>query len=155
MIFPDIYYFLIIYIITIFISVNSFSKDKIEVELIANCGKTNGSIATADPDGFIYYCARRMAFIENNYPGAANFFILHEYGHIFLNSGNEMEVDCWTANELSQSKDPEAVKILSAATNFIKNFYKLPDPKYGGTGKQRAELINNCAINGAKFYETK
>ena len=59
------YYFLIIYIITIFISVNSFSKDKIEVELIANCGKTNGSIATADPDGFIYYCAQRMAFIEN------------------------------------------------------------------------------------------
>ena len=49
------YYFLIIYIITIFISVNSFSKDKIEVELIANCGKTNGSIATADPDGYIYY----------------------------------------------------------------------------------------------------
>ena len=92
----------IIFIITIInsLSISYATEKKVEAELIPNCGATQGGVATATPDGKIYYCAKRMANIEWKYPGAVDYFILHEYGHIFLQSGNEMEIDCWTANEL-------------------------------------------------------
>ena len=131
----------------------SYAIDKkVEAELIPHCGMTKGGVATATPDGKIYYCARRMANIEWKYPGATDYFILHEYGHIFLQSGNEMEVDCWTANELALSRNKNTLKILKAAIKFIKG-YKLPDPKYGGTGEERALLIEKCIENGADYYK--
>ena len=144
------FFFLIILINNITIS---YAIDKkVEAELIPHCGMTKGGVATATPDGKIYYCARRMANIEWKYPGATDYFILHEYGHIFLQSGNEMEVDCWTANELALSGNKNTLKILKAAIKFIKG-YKLPDPKYGGTGEERAFLIEKCIENGADFYK--
>ena len=132
---------------------SSYSQNTIEVELVANCGKTHGGVAVADPTGIIYYCAQRMASIEYKYPGAGNYFILHEYGHIKLNSSNELEVDCWTANELANSKDPKAKNVLQAASSFFKDFYRQYDPKYGGTGKQRADLIKKCSIQGSQYYK--
>jgi len=144
------FFFLIILINNITIS---YAIDKkVEAELIPHCGMTKGGVATATPDGKIYYCARRMANIEWKYPGATDYFILHEYGHIFLQSGNEMEVDCWTANELTLSRNKNTLKILKAAIKFIKG-YKLPDPKYGGTGEERALLIEKCIENGADYYK--
>ncbi|MDB3955229.1 hypothetical protein N9423_03950 [Alphaproteobacteria bacterium] len=125
---------------------------KVEAELIANCGATQGGVATATPDGKIYYCAQRMANIEWKYPGAVDYFILHEYGHIVLQSGNEMQVDCWTANEFALMDNKESKKSLKAAIKFIKAF-KLPDPKYGGTGDERALLIEKCAEHGSDYYK--
>jgi len=143
---------LIIFLFLSFIINNNLKAEpNIQAELIPNCGATQGGIATATPEGIIYYCAQRMASIEYNFPGATNYFLLHEYGHIFLQSGNEKEVDCWTANELALSKDPKSKKVLDAAIDFIKLF-KLYDPKYGGTGEDRASLITNCYINGSNFY---
>ena len=131
----------------------SYAMDKkVEAELIANCGATQGGVATATPDGKIYYCAQRMANIEWKYPGAVDYFILHEYGHIVLQSGNEMQVDCWTANEFALMNNKESKKSLKAAIKFIKAF-KLPDPKYGGTGDERALLIEKCAEHGSDYYK--
>ena len=134
------------------ISITYATEQKVEAELIANCVATNGGVATATPDGKIYYCAQRMANIEWKYPGAVDYFILHEYGHIVLQSGNEMEVDCWTANELAIMNDKRSIKTLKAAMEFIKAF-KLPDPKYGGTGEERALLIENCMQHGQDYYK--
>ena len=144
----------IIITLIIFYSISiSYAMDKkVEAELIANCGATQGGVATATPDGKIYYCAQRMANIEWKYPGAVDYFILHEYGHIVLQSGNEMEVDCWTANEFALMNNKESKKSLKAAIKFIKAF-KLPDPKYGGTGDQRALLIEKCAEHGSDYYK--
>ena len=36
--------------------------------------------------------------------------------------------------------------------DFIK-LYKLHDPKYGGTGEERANLMNNCFLHGADYYK--
>ena len=134
------------------ISISYAMDKKVEAELIANCGATQGGVATATPDGKIYYCAQRMANIEWKYPGAVDYFILHEYGHIVLQSGNEMQVDCWTANEFALMNNKESKKSLKAAIKFIKAF-KLPDPKYGGTGDQRALLIEKCAEHGPDYYK--
>tara|TARA_B110000003_G_scaffold109392_1_gene111992 strand:- start:866 stop:1315 length:450 start_codon:yes stop_codon:yes gene_type:complete len=144
----------IIMILIIFhgISISYGMDKKVEAELIANCGATQGGVATATPDGKIYYCAQRMANIEWKYPGAVDYFILHEYGHIVLQSGNEMQVDCWTANEFALMDNKESKKSLKAAIKFIKAF-KLPDPKYGGTGDQRALLIEKCAEHGSDYYK--
>ena len=147
-----LYLIIILFLITLNIK-DSYSEDSIEIEVVANCGKTQGGIATATPEGIIYYCAQRMASIEYKYPRASNFFILHEYAHIYLNSGNELQVDCWTANELANSKDTRAKITLESATQFIRDFYKLPDPKYGGTGKQRSNLIKQCAKHGSEYYK--
>ena len=144
----------IIITLIIFYSIStSYAMDKkVEAELIANCGATQGGVATATPDGKIYYCAQRMANIEWKYPGAVDYFILHEYGHIVLQSGDEMEVDCWTANEFALMNNKDSKKSLKAAIKFIKAF-KLPDPKYGGTGAERALLIENCAAHGPEYYK--
>ena len=144
----------IIIILIIFhrISISYAMDKKVEAELIANCGATQGGVATATPDGKIYYCAQRMANIEWKYPGAVDYFILHEYGHIVLQSGNEMQVDCWTANEFALMDNKESKKSLKAAIKFIKAF-KLPDPKDGGTGDQRALLIEKCAEHGSDYYK--
>ena len=144
----------IIMILIIFHSISiSYGMDKkVEAELIANCGATQGGVATATPDGKIYYCAQRMANIEWKYPGAVDYFILHEYGHIVLQSGNEMQVDCWTANEFALMNNKESKKSIKAAIKFIKAF-KLPDPKYGGDGAQRALLIEKCAEHGSDYYK--
>ena len=134
------------------VSISSAIEKKVEAEFIPNCGATQGGVATATPDGKIYYCAQRMANIEWKYPGAVDYFILHEYGHIFLQSGNEMEVDCSTANELALINDKKSIKSLKAALKFIKAF-KLFDPKYGGTGEQRALLIEKCMEHGPDYYK--
>ena len=46
----------------------------------------------------------------------------------------------------------ESNKSLKAAIKFIKAF-KLPDPKYGGTGAERALLIEKCAEHGSDYYK--
>ena len=131
----------------------SYAKDvNIEAELIPSCGVTKGGVASATPDGKIYYCAQRMSNIEWKYPGAVDYFILHEYGHIVLQSGNEQQVDCWTAYEFALMNNKKSIKSLKAAIKFIKTF-KLSDPKYGGTGEERALLIEKCAKYGSDYYK--
>ena len=144
---------LFIFLLFIFNTNLSYAIDKkVKAELIPHCGMTKGGVATATPDGKIYYCPQRIANIDWNFPGAIDFFILHEYGHIVLQSGNELQVDCWTAHEFALMKNEKSKKSIEQALKFIRGF-KLPDPKYGGTGEDRALLIENCMEHGAEFYK--
>ena len=66
---------LLIILLMFFFSTNlSYAIDKkVTAELIPHCGMTNGGVATATPDGKIYYCPQRIANIDWNYPGAIDF----------------------------------------------------------------------------------
>lgn len=119
-----------------------------DAELIPNCARTGGGIAVAEPQGKIYYCLQRVIAIERKYPGASKFFFLHEFGHIVLQSGDELKVDCWTVNELRYIAD--GVKILLVARRYIEQF-KLFDTRYGGTGADRSELLQGCYDEGMNW----
>ena len=116
-----------------------------EAELIPSCARTGGGIAVAEPEGRIFYCLQRVVAIERRFPGASKFFFLHEFGHIALQSGDELKVDCWSANELRYIVD--GVRILAAAQRYIEQF-KLIDERYGGTGADRSELLEGCYAEG-------
>ncbi len=116
--------------------------------MVPNCSKTMGAISVADPEGKIYYCAQRLFKIESQYPSASNFFILHEYGHIRLQTGDEHEVDCWTSVELSKSR--KGKETITSVTNFLKSIKNI-DKKYGRSGRHRAELILGCYTQGKNF----
>ncbi|MCE2474922.1 MAG: hypothetical protein J4F47_04980 [Alphaproteobacteria bacterium] len=121
-----------------------------EADLIPNCARTGGGIAIAEAEGRIYYCLQRVVAIERRYPGASKFFFLHEYGHIALQSGDELLVDCWSAHELSHTARGE--EVLTAARRYIEQF-KLFIAKYGGTGADRSELLAGCYAEGLTWLE--
>lgn len=121
-----------------------------EAHLIPNCARTGGGIAIAEAQGRIYYCLQRVVAIERRYPSASKFFFLHEYGHIALQSGDELLVDCWSAHELSHTVGGE--EVLAAARRYIEQF-KLFVPKYGGTGADRSELLKGCYDEGLAWLE--
>ena len=121
-----------------------------EARLIPNCARTGGGIAIAEAQGRIYYCLQRVVAIERRYPSASKFFFLHEYGHIALQSGDELLVDCWSAHELSHTVRGE--EVLTAARRYIEQF-KLFIPKYGGTGADRSELLKGCYDEGLAWLE--
>ncbi len=121
-----------------------------EAHLIPNCARTGGGIAIAEAQGRIYYCLQRVVAIERRYPSASKFFFLHEYGHIALQSGDELLVDCWSAHELSHTVRGE--EVLGAARRYIEQF-KLFIQKYGGTGADRSELLQGCYDEGLDWLE--
>lgn len=121
-----------------------------EARLIPNCARTGGGIAIAEAQGRIYYCLQRVVAIERRYPSASKFFFLHEYGHIALQSGDELLVDCWSAHELSHTAQGD--EVLAAARSYIEQF-KLFIPKYGGTGADRSELLKGCYDEGLAWLE--
>ena len=121
-----------------------------EARLIPNCARTGGGIAIAEAQGRIYYCLQRVVAIERRYPSASKFFFLHEYGHIALQSGDELLVDCWSAHELSHTARGD--EVLAAARRYIEQF-KLYIPKYGGTGADRSELLKGCYDEGLAWLE--
>ena len=121
-----------------------------EARLIPNCARTGGGIAIAEAQGRIYYCLQRVVAIERRYPSASKFFFLHEYGHIALQSGDELLVDCWSAHELSHTAQGD--EVLAAARRYIEQF-KLFIPKYGGTGADRSELLKGCYDEGLAWLE--
>ncbi len=113
--------------------------------LIPNCTRTGGGVAIAEASGRIYYCLQRVAAIERRHPGATRFFFLHEYGHVALQSGDELLVDCWSAHELSHTF--RGAEVLAAARRYLEQF-KAFIPKYGGTGADRSELLQGCYEEG-------
>lgn len=112
-----------------------------KIMMLPSCARTGGGVAVAMRDGRIYYCLQRAAAIERRFPGATRFFFLHEYGHVAMQTGDELLVDCWTARELRGVAGGR--EILDAARRYVEGF-KLHDPKYGGTGADRSELLDGC-----------
>ena len=60
--------------------------------------------------------------------------------------------ECHEMLDIDLTMYKESIKSLKAAMKFIKAF-KLFDPKYGGTGKQRALLIEKCMEHGPNYYK--
>lgn len=117
------------------------SDDTLEdVSIIANCGRTGGGIAIALPSRVIYYCPQRMAWMNYRAPGAADFFMTHEFGHLALESGDESLVDCWAAQRFRSAEHGEFY--IDSVTRFIKRYHR-PSKKYG-TPESRADHIREC-----------
>lgn len=113
---------------------------RVEVRLEANCGRTRGGVAIALPSGIIFYCPQRLAWINYRAPGAGDFFLAHEVGHIVLLSGDETAVDCWASRHFKTV--PNGRDYVEAAALFIERFHR-PSKKYGRP-ESRAANIRDC-----------
>ena len=113
------------------------------VPVIRACDETGGDIAVTrlDPPT-IYVCPRVVELARKADPGVEHFFLVHEYGHVALQSGDEAAADCWAARELA--KAPNGERYLAAAIRHLRRRGEDPSRRYG-TPIERAERIRACA----------
>jgi hypothetical protein len=113
------------------------------VPVVHACDETGGDIAVTrlDPPT-IYVCPRVVALARKADPGVEHFFLVHEYGHVVLQSGDEAAADCWAARELA--KAPNGERYLAAAIRHFRRRADDPSRRYG-TPVERAERIRACA----------
>jgi len=113
------------------------------VPVIRECDETGGDIAVSrlDPPT-IYICPRVVDLVRKKDPGAEHFYLVHEYGHIALVSGDEAAADCWAARELAKAKNGE--RYLAAAIRHFRSRGDEASRRYG-TPVERAERIRACA----------
>jgi len=113
------------------------------VPVVRECDETGGDIAVSrlDPPA-IYVCPRVIELARKSDPGVEHFYLVHEYGHIALQTGDETLADCWAARELA--KAPNGERYLSAAIRHFRRRGEDPSRRYG-TPVERAERIRACA----------
>jgi hypothetical protein len=113
------------------------------VPVVRECDETGGDIAVSrlDPPT-IYVCPRVVELARKSDPGVEHFFLVHEYGHIALQTGDETAADCWAARELA--KAPNGERYLGAAIRHFRRRGEDPSRRYG-TPIERAERIRHCA----------
>jgi hypothetical protein len=113
------------------------------VPVIRDCDETGGDIAVTrlDPPT-IYICPRVVDLARKADPGVEHFFLVHEYGHVALQSGDEVAADCWAARELA--KAPNGERYLAAAIRHFRRRGEDASRRYG-TPVERAERIRHCA----------
>jgi hypothetical protein len=110
-----------------------------EVPVREDCGMTHHGVGVSVqpsiffPHGAIFLCAQRMRAIDAARPGAARFFLVHEYGHLALRTREEAAADEWAARQLA-STEPATVK--AAVLHFVDEGNRF-DPLYG-SGMDRA-----------------
>jgi len=113
------------------------------VPVIRECDETGGDIAVSrlDPPT-IYVCPRVVERVRREDPGVEHFYLVHEYGHIALVTGDEAAADCWAARELAKARHGE--RYLAAAIRHFRQRGADPSRRYG-TPLERAERIRSCA----------
>ena len=113
------------------------------VPVIRECDETGGDIAVSrlDPPT-IYICPRVVELVRRKNPGAEHFYLVHEYGHVALVSGDEAAADCWAARELAKARNGE--RYLAAAIRHFRQRGDESSRRYG-TPVERAERIRSCA----------
>ena len=113
------------------------------VPVIRQCDETGGDIAVTrlDPPT-IYVCPRVVELARKADPGVEHFFLVHEYGHVALQTGDEWAADCWAARELARARNGE--RYLAAAIRHFQRRGADPSRRYG-TPLERAERIRACA----------
>jgi hypothetical protein len=100
-----------------------------------NCQQTRHRIgATLQPNPFfpqgaIFFCPQRAQAIDSEDPGASFFFLIHEYGHLALNTRDEAAADDWAANQLQNI--PRGAVILPAVVRHFLRHAQAFDPQYG------------------------
>lgn len=113
------------------------------VPVIKECDETGGDIAATrlDPPT-IYLCPRVVELARKADPGVEHFFLVHEYGHIATQGGDESAADCWAARQLAKARNGE--RYLAAAIRHFQRRGADPSRRYG-TPIERAERIRACA----------
>lgn len=112
------------------------------VPVIHDCDDTGGDVAVTrlDPPT-IYVCPRVVALIRRSHPGAETFYLVHEYGHVALNTSDEAAVDCWAAHALAPSAAGR--RALAAVVGLLRQRPEDASARYG-TPSARADRIEHC-----------
>jgi hypothetical protein len=94
------------------------------------------------PHGAIFLCPDRLRAIDGAHPGAARFFLVHEYGHLALKTREEAAADEWAARQLGMVPAERNV-VRAVLLHFIDEGERF-DPMYG-SGLDRALRIARAA----------
>ena len=113
------------------------------VLVVDSCDETGGDVMVSrlDPPT-IYACPTVVKLVRKQYPGAEQFFFVHEFGHVALQTSDEATVDCWAAHELATVKGGR--RALDAAIALFRARADDPSRRYGSP-QDRAERIRRCA----------
>jgi hypothetical protein len=118
------------------------------VPVIADCKMARHGIAMniqpniVYPHGAIFMCPERELEIDKRHPGAARFFLVHEYGHLALRTREETVADEWAAKQLS-GVPSERAALRAVLEHFVEQGGVF-DPSYG-TGLDRALRVAKAA----------
>jgi hypothetical protein len=119
-----------------------------KVPILNNCAMTHHGVAASIqpnllyPSGAIFLCPSRVSEIDKRHPGAARFFLLHEYGHLALRTREEAVADTWAAKQLAKLP-AERGALRSVLMHFVEQG-SVFDPAYG-TGLDRAFRVAQAA----------
>ena len=117
--------------------------DLAKVLVVHECDETGGDVAVSrlDPPT-VYVCDRVVRLVRARDPGAEQFYFVHEFGHIALQTSSESAVDCWAAGELVAA--PNGRRLLRIAIAHFRARGDEPSARYGSP-RERAERIRSCA----------
>jgi hypothetical protein len=117
--------------------------DLARVLVVHECDETGGDVAVArlDPPT-VYVCDRVVRLVRAKDPGAERFYLVHEFGHIALQTSSESAADCWAARELVAA--PNGSRTLRIAIAHFRSRGDEPSARYGSP-RARAERIRSCA----------
>ncbi|HEY0792098.1 MAG TPA: hypothetical protein VGD78_13625 [Chthoniobacterales bacterium] len=90
------------------------------------------------PHGVIFFCPERARAIDAANPGASLFFLVHEYGHLALNTRDEAAADDWAAGQLQNV--PRGPAVLRAVVRHFLRAGRSFDPHYG-SNLERARRV--------------
>jgi hypothetical protein len=113
------------------------------VLVVHECDGTGGDVAVSrlDPPT-VYVCDHVVRMIRAKDPGAEQFYFVHEFGHIALQTSSESAADCWAARELVEA--PNGGRLLRVAIAHFRSRGNEPSARYGSPS-ERAERIRSCA----------
>ena len=117
--------------------------DLAKVLVVHECDETGGDVAVSrlDPPT-VYVCDRVVRLVRAKDPGAEQFYFVHEFGHIALQTSNESAADCWAARELVAASNGS--RILRIAIAHFRSRGDEPSARFGSP-HDRAERIRSCA----------
>jgi CDP-diacylglycerol pyrophosphatase len=113
------------------------------VLVVDDCNETGGDVMVSrlDPPT-VYVCPTVVKLVHKDHPGAEQFFLVHEFGHIALQTSDEAMADCWAARELATARNGR--RALDAAIALFRSRAEDSSRRYGSP-QDRAERIQRCA----------
>ncbi|HEY2187429.1 MAG TPA: hypothetical protein VGH48_02580 [Caldimonas sp.] len=113
------------------------------VLVVDDCNETGGDVMVSrlDPPT-IYVCPTVVRLVRRDHPGAEHFFLVHEFGHIALQTTDEAAADCWAAHELAGVRNGR--RAIDAAIALFRARADDDGRRYGSP-RERAERIRRCA----------
>lgn len=113
------------------------------VLVVDDCNETGGDVMVSrlDPPT-VYVCPTVVKLVRKQSPGAEQFFLVHEFGHIALQTSDEATADCWAAHELATARNGR--RALDAAIALFRSRAEDSSRRYGSP-QDRAERIQRCA----------